>query len=75
MGSIIIRNFLWALLVDANYSYTGVVSWSDHLVFHVNHPQALSKLWGNIRRIRRCLGMKVNGLCLTKKILKKNESI
>merc|ERR1719187_1355460 len=76
MGSIVFWNFLWALLADANY--TGVVSWTDHnnLVFRVNHPQALARLWGNVKKNTSMSWeklMKVIDLYLSKNILKKKE--
>jgi len=76
MGSIVLWNFLWALLADHNYQ--GIINWIDRptLKFRVLHPQALARLWGTVKKNRAMNWdklMKVIDLYLRKNILKQGD--
>jgi len=76
MGSIVLWNFLWALLADNNYK--GIIRWIDRssLQFEVVHPLALAKLWGTIKKNKTMNWqklIKVINLYLSKNILKQGE--
>jgi len=76
MGSIVLWNFLWALLADDNYQ--GIIKWIDRptLSFRVLQPQALARLWGTVKKNRAMNWeklMKVIDLYLRKNILKQGD--
>jgi len=76
MGSIVLWNFLWALLADNNYQ--GIIKWIDRptLSFRVLQPEALARLWGTVKKNRAMNWgklMKVIDLYLRKNILKQGD--
>jgi len=76
MGSIVLWNFLWALLADKNYQ--GIIKWIDrpNLKFRVLKPQALVQLWSTVKKNSSMNWgklMKVINLYLNKNILKQGD--
>jgi len=76
MGSIVLWNFLWALLADQNYQ--GIIKWIDrpNLKFRVLKPQALVQLWSTVKKNSSMNWgklMKVINLYLNKNILKQGD--
>jgi len=49
-GSLVLWNFLWALLQDANYKQIAIWESVCDLKFRIVDPAKLSKLWGEIKQ-------------------------
>jgi len=76
MGTIVLWNFLWALLKDSNYRQ--VLRWIDQptLKFEVIQPQDLARLWGIVKKntsMNLDKLMKVIDLYVKKEILKQGD--